>query len=46
MAGCCGWFIHPATAISMNRNGSRTLGACKARYPEPGVAMPETALYQ
>src|SRR5215469_12476223 len=23
---CCCWFIHPATAISRNRNGSRTRG--------------------
>src|SRR5258705_2713720 len=26
----CGWFIHPATAISTNRNGSRTLGIVKS----------------
>jgi len=26
------WFIHPATAISTNRNGSRTLGISLAYY--------------
>src|SRR5215467_4356258 len=46
MARCCGWLIHPATAISMNRNGSRVLGVCKVHYPEPRVAMPETAPFQ
>ena len=36
------WFIHPATAISMNRNGSRTLGISLAYYREPWrIASPE-----
>src|SRR6266852_2047107 len=29
------WFIHPATAISTNRNGSRTLGISLPNYREP-----------
>jgi hypothetical protein len=45
MACCCGWFIHPARAISMNRNGSRVLGVCKVHYPEPRVAMPGQRLF-
>lgn len=32
------WFIHPATAITTNRNGSRTLGISLDHYPEPPCA--------
>src|SRR6266852_3627099 len=31
----CRWFIQPATVISTNRNGSRTLGIWLAHYREP-----------
>jgi hypothetical protein len=37
MTNCCGWFIHPATEISKNRNGSRTLCVFKTHYREPGI---------
>jgi hypothetical protein len=35
IAICCCSFIQPATAISTNRNGSRTLGIWVAQYREP-----------
>ena len=31
------WFIQPETAISRNRNGSRTLWVFKAHYREHGA---------
>src|SRR5712691_11622039 len=40
------WFIHPATAIRTNRNGSRTLGISLAYYREPNVHGDEAARIQ
>jgi hypothetical protein len=33
------WFIHPPSATSTNRNGSRTLGISLAHYREPRAAV-------
>src|ERR1035437_2322118 len=33
------WFIHPETAISMNRNGSRTLCVFKVHYRDHRAAV-------
>lgn len=45
-ANCCCWLIHPATEISKNRNGSRTLCVFKAHYRELGVETLEAKPYQ
>jgi hypothetical protein len=46
MANCCCWFIHPATEISKNWNGSRTLCVFKTHYREPRVEMLQAKPYQ
>jgi hypothetical protein len=40
------WFIHPATASSTNRNGSRTLGISLAHYREPQACGDEPGRIQ
>jgi len=40
------WFIHPATAINKDRNGSRTLGISLVHYREPQACSDEPARIQ
>src|SRR5215471_2911433 len=39
------WFIQPETAISRNRNGSRTLWVFKAHYRNRGAAVPNHRIF-
>jgi hypothetical protein len=39
------WFIHPETAISRKRNGSKTLWGFKAHYRDYGAMVEPSVLY-
>ena len=39
------WFIHPETAISINRNGSIPLCVFKTHYRDRGAAVPNHRIF-